>query len=274
MHELNHERQDHRLLPLLVIAAGLMFSGPSHSAPLSPEEATALLSQSDLGNLCPAELRTEVRITREGDDKKPDSSKIKTVRLELWRKGPALSLLRFLDPGERGKYLLRRDGKTLFLAPGSKRAIPLGRRHKLHGSATLDDLLGVRFSQDHVLEGHVVEDQPDGTQRVVFTLRVGKTKGKHARVKYVVDPSTARPTKIERYLRSGKLASVLEIVEWEAGEVLLLKRLRIRDALRGESITKVSFSRTQVGGVPEAIFEPENHAARSALPEPSKVSAP
>jgi hypothetical protein len=106
---------------------------------VSAESPEDLLRRSDIATAGPQAFRAVLRVTA---DQKP-------IELEVWRSGENRTLVRFLAPKERGKYLVRLDRRLWFLSPGAKNPVKLAPSYKLKGSASLDDLLGIRYSRDY-----------------------------------------------------------------------------------------------------------------------------
>jgi hypothetical protein len=225
--------------PSLVAAitlAGLTGVPEAHPAVRSPEE---LLRRSDVGAFAPTSFRARLLLERPA----PAASH----EVEVWRSGEARTLVRFLDPKERGKYLLRLGAQLWLLAPGAKEPVRLSPSYRLYGGATLDEVLGTRLAREYVVEAASVEKDSGGTL-VVLELR-----------------ATERPVRAEYRLRSGRAATAVEFVEWNDKSPPYARRVVVRDLLRKGALTEVDVLELQERAVPDALFDLRNSAARRAL---------
>jgi hypothetical protein len=186
----------------------------------------------------------------------------KGMEIEVWRDGAERTLVRFLDPRERGKFLLRRGDDLWFLAPGAKKPVRLKPSYRLRGNATLDDVLGLRHAADYAIAG--VDEIPD-QGLVAFDLVARDRTAPYARVRYVVRRATSRPVRAEYRLPSGKTASEIEFVEWAPGRRAWATRLTVRDRLRGGPPTEVRVLDLEERPVPEGLFSLDDPGERRRL---------
>jgi hypothetical protein len=226
---------------------------PSPSPATIPAWAEELLRASDVGSFSPQSFRARMRL---GD--------AKGIEIEVWRSGATRTLVRFLDPKERGKYLLRRDDDLWFLAPGARKPVRLKPSYRLRGNATLDDILGLQHASDYAIAG--VEEGADGL--VTFDLVARARSAPYARVRYVVLRPVARPVRAEYRLPSGKTASEVEFVEWAPGRRAWATRLTVRDRLRGGPATDVRVVDLEERPVPEGLFSLDDSSERRRLEGP------
>jgi hypothetical protein len=91
----------------------------------TPEE---LLRRSDVGAFAPSAFRARLVLKN-----LPQGA---SHEVEVWRSGEGKTLIRFLDPKERGKYLLRLEGQLWLLTPGAKKPVHLSPSYRLYGGAT------------------------------------------------------------------------------------------------------------------------------------------
>jgi hypothetical protein len=242
--------------PSLVAAitlAGLTGAPEAHPAVRSPEE---LLRRSDVGALVSTSFRARLLLQRPA----PAASH----EVEVWRSGEARTLVRFLDPKERGKYLLRLGAQLWLLAPGAKEPVRLSPSYRLYGGATLDEVLGTRLAREYVVEAASVEKDSGGTL-VVLELRARAEHLLFPQVRYVVREATERPVRAEYRLRSGRAATAVEFVEWNDKSPPYARRIVVRDLLRKGARTEVDVLELQERSVPDALFDLGNSAARRAL---------
>ena len=241
------------------ISVALVVTVPVRSADLalSPEE---LLRRSDVGALAPESFRSRMRL-RAGD-KTP-------LEVEVWRKGEEKTLVRLLGPKERGKYLLRLDRVLWFLAPGAKKPVRLNPSYRLRGSATLDDVLGLRYARDY----RVRAAAPEENGLVALDLVARAAGAVYPEVRYVVRRSALRPVRAEYRLASGKVATIVEFAEWGEGRRPFARRLLIRDALHGGAQTEVEVLEVEERAVPDGLFDLADSTARRRL-ESGPAAAP
>ena len=227
----------------------------------SPED---LLRRSDVGALAPASFRARLSLRR--------PPQTESHEVEVWRSGESKTLMRFLDPKERGKYLLRLQGQLWFLAPGAKEPLRVGPSYRLYGGATLDEVLGLRLAQEYEVE-RTTEESDSGGALVVLELRAKSGNSLFPQVRYVVRAATERPVNAVYRLRSGRAATSVEFVEWHEGSPLYARRVLVKDLLRNGESTEVDVLELQERPVPEALFDLRDRAARRAL-EVTKPASP
>jgi hypothetical protein len=250
-----------RLAPCLFAISLSLAPGPSGvlvggtpAAEVGTEQL-ALLRRADIGRSAPSSFRAILSLT--SPDGPADS------RIEVWRAPSDQTLVRFLDAGQRGKYLLYSKSEVWFVAPGAKKPVRLPPSFRIRGAATLDDILGHRYSVDYRVRS-VAEAGP-GQPYAEFTLEPLARKAPYASVLYVVDPHTSRPVRSEFRLASGRLATILEFVEWQAGPRLRPRRFVLRDALRGGAKTQVEVIEVEEREVPAGLFDREDDGERRRL---------
>jgi hypothetical protein len=240
------------VVALVAVAASFVGAGEA------PAWAPDLLARSDVGALAPAAFRARLRI-----DVPP--ARARSLELEVWRSGEERTLVRFLDPRERGKYLLRRDAVLWFLAPAARKPVRLSPSYRLRGSATLDDVLGLRYARDYGIES--LEEITDAAGPLVAFELVARRPGlPYPRIRYVVRRAAARPVRAEYRLPSGKAASVVEFAEWAtAGRRPYASRVVIRDELRGGAATEIRVLEIEERPVPAGLFDLDDATERKRL---------
>jgi outer membrane lipoprotein-sorting protein len=224
------------------LAIGLALGG----AVEAPED---LLRRSDISTFAPGSFRA--RLTLKGTDRK-------ALNIEVWR-AEGRTLVRFLEAKERGKYLLKRDGDLWFLSPHARKPVRLNQAYKLGGGASLDDVLGTRYSSEYRIVGVT---ETDGL--VALDLEPVGPGARYARVRYVVRRETHRPIRVEFRSSSGRATSSVEFLEWE-GERLRPRRLQVTDLLRPKASIAVEITEVSERAVPEALFDLDDASARRAL---------
>jgi hypothetical protein len=227
------------------------------TAMIAPADAADLLKRSDVASRAPESFRARLRITalREQPDK---------MDVEVWRSGESKSLVRFLGPKEKGKYLLRLDGVVWFLAPGARKPVKMSRAHRLRGSASLDDILGTRYGRDYVIEG-ATETEEAGGPLIILDLVAKGPRAPYPRIRYFVRRATERPVRVEHLLPSGKTSSVVEFLEWEEGSRPVARRLVLTDRLRSGLRTEVTLLEMEERKVPGGLFDLGDPTERKKL---------
>lgn len=241
-------------IPLGVVAAlALVLPLAAHAADaISPEE---MLRKSDLGALAPPSFRSRMRLG--AGDKTP-------LEVEVWRSGETRTLVRLLGPKEAGKYLLRLGRDLWFLAPGARKPVRLNPSYRLHGSATLDDVLGLQYARDY----RVASSAEEEGGLVALELVARGPGAVYPAVRYVVRRATWRPVRAEYRLPSGKVGTIVEFTQWSEGRRPYVSRLLVRDALHGGATTTVDVLDVEERPVPDLLFDLADPTARARLETP------
>jgi outer membrane lipoprotein-sorting protein len=240
-------------LSLALVPVLLAGSTEARPAVRSPQE---LLARSDVGSFGPTSFRARLLLT----PPPPRESR----EIEVWRSGEAKTLVRFLSPKERGKYLLRLGGQLWLVAPGAREPVRISASYRLYGGATLDEVLGTRLAREYALESASEEEEAGGTV-VVLELRAKAEHVLFPEVRYVVREATERPIRAEYRLRSGRPATSVEFGEWNEKGPRYARRLLVRDLLRKGALTEVRVLEMQERSVPESLFDLRDSSARRTL---------
>ena len=238
-------------LLLVTLAAALQWHAVSPTA-LHEQR----LRDSDIGARAPAAFVARLVLTNRRD-RKPHE-------IEVWRAGTDRLLVRFLDAGERGRYLLRRGPDMWLLTPDAKQPVKLSPAYRVYSGVNLDEILGVRLQRDYRLEAVEESLSEDGQPLTAFELRA--TGGAiFPSLRHVVRNRDARPVSTEYRLVSGKAASVIEYAEWSPVPVLHARRFAVRDQLRKGEVADVEIVSLEARPVPEELFDLADPAARRRL---------
>ena len=240
---------------------------------LSAQNMDALLRRSDVGGFVPVACRIRLSMQQKGvpasDGKAPAVSEVElpaVSEVELWRSGANRTLVRFLDPKERGKYLLRLGADLWFIAPGAKNPVKLSPTHRVYGAATIDVLLGMHLADNYRIAGTSSGSTPAGAV-VVFDLQAKADQQQFASVRYTVHAATERPVSALYRLHSGRDATLIEFFEWAGGArgPSHAKRILVRDLLRKGAVTTIETVEFEERAVPEGLFDLKDPSARKAL---------
>jgi hypothetical protein len=219
----------------------------------SPED---LLRRSDIGAFAPKSFRARLVLK--------SLPQAVSHEIEIWRSGDAKTLIRFLDPKDRGKYLLRLEGQVWLLTPDAKKPVHLSPSYRLYGGATLDEVLGIRLAREYRVESASRETDPGGP--VVALELIARSEGVlFPRVRYVVREATERPVSATYQLRSGRDATAVEFLQWNEGRLVYARRVVVKDLLRKGALTEVEIPELQERSIPEGLFSLGDAAARRAL---------
>src|SRR6185436_6390927 len=98
---------------------------------LPARESQELLRRSDAGALAPTAFRARLAVVAATSKGRHE--------IEVWRSGESM-LVRFLDPKDRGKYIVERAGEQWLIAPGARRPVRLKTSYRLYGGVTLEQI--------------------------------------------------------------------------------------------------------------------------------------
>jgi hypothetical protein len=213
----------------------------------APEE---LLRRSDISVLAPESFQARVTLTQ-GDGTR--------LNLEVFRAGERRTLVRFLDPSERGKYLLKRDGALWFLSPRAKAPVKLDPSYKLNGGASLDDILGTRYFRDYTILGAT-----DADGLVELDLQARDPTARYARVCYVIGKDS-RPVRVEFRSPSGRPTGSVEFILWQDAARPRPRRIHVTDALHPKRSVTADIGEVAERELPDGLFDLEDGSARRAL---------
>lgn len=218
----------------------------------------AVLRRSDVGGFVPTSFRTHLVMKQDGVS---GSSEV-----ELWRSGTDRTLVRFLDPKERGKYLLRIGADLWFIAPGARNPVRLSPSHRVYGAATLDVLLGMHLADDYRITSATPQTLPSGPA-LIFDLQSKSERQQFATVRYTVNTSTERPISALYRLQSGRDATLIEFFDWTGGGrgQSYARRIQVRDLLRKGALTRIEAIVFEERAVPAGLFDLRDATARRQL---------
>lgn len=233
--------------------AGLVLSSVVLLAAGASTTQQELLRRSDIGSFAPLSFRARLRLEGPKGDHE----------VEIWRSGPGKTLIRFLAPSERGKYLLLLDRRLWLITPTARKPVELNPSHRLYGGATIDEVLGVRLSELYDIE--TVTETPSAEGRLVaFDLRARTTGVLFPQVHYVVSGSTQRPVSAVFRLGNGRAATAVEFEAWNERPVYA-RRVVFRDLLRKSVRGAVDVLELEERDVPALLFDLDDPSARNAL---------
>jgi outer membrane lipoprotein-sorting protein len=243
------------MFEVLLLAAAVGLAQDAGSDADVTKEAQALLSSTDPFARAPRSSRARLEVKSGG----------RVMKLEVWRSG-ADALVRFLDPKERGKYLLRREAGTYFISPGSRRPVRLPPTHRLANAVALDELLGVPLATSHDIVSFTYRDIKAGIME--FYLHAKSPASAYPGLRWVVSVKDDLPLRAEFLLADGRLARIHEWKEWRDRATLQPRSMVIKDLLRGGSTATVEILELEARDVPAELFSLTDPSARAALQDP------
>lgn len=234
----------------------LLLALPANAATAATEADQALLARADLFASAPDAFRARVKVTPLGGDGSRE--------LEIFRRtaddGSEMALVRFLDDGEEGKFLIRRGGRLYFLTPGTRRAVPLSPSHRLQGLVSLDEILGLDLSRTYR-----IEEATHYEGQVVFDLVAKEGSGvPYPRVRYAVATATGLPIRADLKAANGRTVRVMELPEWLDRDGLVPRVMVAKDPTRGIG-ARIEFLELEAANVPVGLFDLEDSSARAVL---------
>jgi len=224
-------------------------------------ELERLLAASDPFAAAPREMRVSLVFSAGASETR--------VPIELWRKGDALALVRFLAPKDVGKFVVRRDGAFHFLSPTAKAPVKLAPALAPAGGAALDDLLAVRPSLDYEI---VAAETTGGL--VTFDLSAKPGAAGAPRVRWVVERAARRPVRAEFRDDRNRVSRLIEFMAWHPTRRLEPASIVAKDLVRGGRPLYVDFVAIEPRAVPDALFDLTDGAARARLPPPVAAAPP
>lgn len=240
------------LLPFVLVATLGAASLEAAEAALAPDLAR-LLARSDPFAAAPAELRLELSFVGANGAEVP---------LEIWRKGDDRALVRFLAEKDRGKYVLRRGAEVWLLTPGAKEPVKMSPALAPAGGAALDELLGLRLSEDYRA---VAVSEASGV--VTFDLVGNSADVDPPKVRWVVGRTKGLPLRAEFRDAQDRVRRLVEFTTWRDEAKRVPAEIVAKEVGRGTPLT-VRIHALEPRTVPDAIFDPADRAARDALPPP------
>jgi hypothetical protein len=230
---------------LLLVALMLAAAVSLQAVPPTPADERQFAA-SDPFARAPSSFRAEVAMTA-GE---------RTLRLEVYRRGGDRALVRFLDPVERGKFLLRTGRQVWFLAPGSRRPLRVGPGHRLAG-ASLDELVGLRLSTSYAIAS---VEHSEGL--VTFVLEARDADIAFARARHVVRRDLGLPLRTELQAADGRVLRVLEYSAWRNEAELVPERVVVNDLVRHGPAVEVRFLSVEAEELPDGLFDPNDPSER------------
>jgi len=233
-----------------VVLAVLLAAGTALSAGPDPR---ALLRKAERGRAGFGEGVLTIRVTLSGDATKQAPA---PARFEVAVKGRK-SRVKFLEPGEEGKYLVSSGGEAWLLLPTARNPIRIPSSQRVRGGLSVSEISQLSFAEDYdaVFER---EDDLDGRKCAVLRLMVKKgVPASYPVVRVWVDEKERLYRKAIFLLASGRTAKEATFDAWRTAKWgPVVERMTIRDALR-PGTTVVEYLDYAPRPVPESWFDPK-----------------
>ncbi len=210
--------------------------------------AQILLTSDQYRNAWPSFV-VRIRITSFKNDKQKNAR-----NLEVMVKGDKKSLVRFLDPDQKGQYLLMLDDNMWIFAPNTRRPIRISPLQRLLGEASNGDVADITFAENYNATS-VREETVGGRKCFKLELTASNDKTTYQRVEYWVTKTESLPVKAELYLASGKHYKSVTYDEFKMfHNRLTLTQMTLHDRLRNNSHTVMEFLEYEPQTLAEKYF--------------------
>jgi hypothetical protein len=159
---------------------------------------------------------------------------------------------------DKGNKILMVNGNMWFYKPGLSKPVPIARRQKLLGTAAYGDIASTNYDEDYEADP-LPDDRVDGESCYVFSLKAKTSKATYDRIKYWIRKRDVVGVKAEYFTVSGKKfkSATMEyqnsvMVDGKARP--FISKIDIRDELMVNGQTILSFTDTQIGRIPDYVF--------------------
>jgi len=180
----------------------------------------------------------------------------KTVKRYLVRvTGKERSLVKFLNPEERGQYLLMRNEGMWMYFPNTRRAIRITPLQRLTGNTSNGDIANLPFSGNYTPQ-LLGSENVDGVATWVLELKALSRAATYPTLKIWVRQDNQTPYRAEYYLASGKLMKNVDYVAYEERNgYLVLKTMQFRVPHKPNEVSEMQFTRVEPKKFPAYWFQ-------------------
>lgn len=175
--------------------------------------------------------------------------RVRTLSMESWMEGVTKSYSYYKAPArERGTKMLKLEKKLWMYTPHTDRKILIA-GHLLRQSMMGSDLSYEDMMEDEKISEAYVgtidgEEEMEGVQTFVMTLKAKKKTKTYQTLKIWVDPAKNTVLKEEAYAKSGKLLKLIYFKEYRKIDHRLFPRKMIfRDMLKENTKTTYMFDK-------------------------------
>ncbi len=234
--------------------AALALLVAASAALAAPPDPAALLRRAERVRSAFGEGVVTIRVTISGT--KAGAPGPPPTRLEVAVKG-SRSRLKFLEPADAGKLVVRDRGETWLLLPTAKNPIRVPSSYRVHGGLSTAEVAEVGFAEDYdaLFER---EDEFSGMKCAVLRLIARKgVSASYPVVRVWIDEKEGLYRKAVFLLASGRTAkeATFDAYGSERGR-LVLRRMTIVDDLR-PGTTVVEYLHWEKRPVPDRWLDPK-----------------
>lgn len=216
---------------------------------MAQDQGNEILKAADLYRNSWGSFIVHTRITNYNNEKQDD-----TAEFEVMIKGNSKSLVRFLNPDQKGQFLLMLEDLMWLYMPNTRRPIRVTPLQRLMGNASNGDVARTNFSRDY--RATLIGEEMVADKLCYKLVLKAKTQAAtYQRVEYWVTKAKSLPVKAELYLASGKLCKSVSYDQYEEmNSKVLLKKMTLIDRLRKNSLTVMEYLNYEPKELPEKYF--------------------
>ncbi|HZI09768.1 MAG TPA: outer membrane lipoprotein-sorting protein [Myxococcus sp.] len=218
-------------------------------APAAAKTAAEVLAQADRGQNGFSSFIVNVRITNYVGDKVD-----KVTHYEVSIKGSNRSLVKFLEPEDRGKFLLTVDEFMWIYLRSASRPVRVTPLQRLSGNASNGDVAQTSLTENYQPVA-MTEELLDGKSVYVMDLVARRKSATYQATRYWIAKDTLLPVKAEYKLGSGKPSKRAIFAEYQQVDGRqVLRRQEIYDLLRNEEKSVLEYSNYVRKELPDKLF--------------------
>lgn len=169
------------------------------------------------------------------------------------------SLAEFISPAKvKGNKILMLDRNMWFVKPGLRKPVPISPRQKLMGGASNGDIASTNYAGDYEAAS-VASDNINGEPCYLFDLTAIDKNTTYDQIKYWISKDRFLGLKAEFYTVSGKMFKSATF-EYENSIIIegkpqpFVSKMVIRNAVVGEDITTMEYSKVELKNIPDSVF--------------------
>lgn len=224
-------------------------SPPAAKAAAATKTAEEVLAQADRGQNGFNSFVVNVRITNYVRDKVD-----KVTHYEVSIKGGNRSLVKFLEPEDRGKFLLTVDEFMWIYLRSASRPVRVTPLQRLSGNASNGDVAQTSLTENYQPVA-MTEELLDGKPVYVMDLVARRKSATYQGTRYWIAKDTLLPLKAEYKLSSGKPSKRAIFAEYQQVDGRqVLRRQEIYDLLRNEEKSVLEYSNYARKELPDKLF--------------------
>lgn len=170
------------------------------------------------------------------------------------------TLARYVSPANMNdRMVLMLDRNMWFIRSGLSKPVSISPRQKLLGDAANGDIASTNYAEDYKAK-LLGEERVRNEICYVLDLKAANRNVTYDRIKYWVSKERLLGVKAEFYTISGKLFKSAEFKYGnrvriaEKAETPFISELLIRDAIREDKVTTLTYSNIKVQAIPDSAF--------------------